>query len=88
MTLALRHQTMKMIIRKNGHLVLEGGEKAEELRTALIYLRGHESAECKRLSFGIPIEALMPDITVLAPVKKAPRARRVQTADISTEEML
>lgn len=83
--MALRHQTMKMLIRKNGHLVIEGGEKAEELRTALIFLRGHESTECQRLGLGIPIEILMPDITVLAPDKKVRPARHVRTADISTE---
>lgn len=82
--MALRHQTMKMLIRKNGHLVLEGGEKADELRTALIHLRSHEIAECKRPHFGIPIEILMPDITVLAPEKRV-RARRVQSADIDTD---
>jgi hypothetical protein len=76
---------MKMLIRKNGHLVIEGGETAEELRLALIFLRGHFQSECQRPELGIPIETLLPDITVLAPNKKARPARVVQTADISTD---
>lgn len=80
--LALSRYMMTKIIRENGHLVLEGRETTEELRTALIHLRTHFLSECQRRDLGTPIETLIPDITVLAPAKRGRPARSVRDVEL------
>lgn len=82
--MAIAKSMMKFIIVQNGHLRLEGDETSEELRMALIHLRGHFPAECQKPGLGIPIEKLLPDITVLTPAKRG-RPRSVNTAAIRTD---
>lgn len=74
---------MRRYIKANGHLILEGNETKEELRLALLSLRKHTYAECKRPHFGTPIEALIPDISVLAP--PSTKKRVVQTVEITDD---
>lgn len=86
--MAIHISRMKEIIRKNGHLVLEGDEKTEELRTALIHLWvTHSSAECHRPALGIPIEDLIPDLSWLQRSKVGRPRKRVETVDTSTDSL-
>jgi hypothetical protein len=74
-------QYMRNAIRQNGHLKLTGEETKEDLRTALLYLRQHTYSKCTNPALGTPIEALIPDITVLTPAST--RSRNVHTVDMS-----
>lgn len=79
------------IIRLNGHLLLDGDETVQELRDALIFLTDHPSTMCKWPEYAIPIERLIPDITVLRETKKPGpkpgKSRRVVNVDISNENL-
>ena len=82
------HKThMKTIIRRNGHLVIEGDETTDELRTALLYLRQHIYLKCEYPDKGIPIEALIPDISVLAVRSIRTPNARTRTVDIRHERL-
>ncbi len=56
---------MRQIILDNGHLVLEGNETAEDLLTALKYLREHTLSECHRPYLGADISTFFKDGDVL-----------------------
>lgn len=83
--MAIHKASMKSIIKRNGHLILEGNESKEDLRIALIYLCGHFRTECHRPELGTPIEELVLDITWLTPDRPARPRKSVKTADISTD---
>ena len=79
------HKThMKTIIRRNGHLRLEGDETTEELAMALTYLR-HDHPTCDMFGAGIPIDMLIPDIGVLA--VRSTRTKNVTTVGIKSERL-
>jgi hypothetical protein len=78
---------MRMIIRENGHLIMDGTETKEELRTALLYLRQHTFMVCHKPGIGTPIDALIPDISVLAPSRTKRRNVRTINVDLSDERL-
>lgn len=85
----LAKRTMQRMIIANGHLVMDGDETTDELRDALIFLStGHN---CRWPEYGVPIEKLIPDITVLAKSGKKPgrprKSRTVMNVDISDESL-
>jgi hypothetical protein len=73
---------MERIIRANGHLTLEGTETAAELREAVNHLMGHTYTQCYRQELGEPIDALIPDATVLT--VRSGRKKSVTSVAIST----
>lgn len=81
--MALTKAHMKTIIRRNGHLEIVGDESIDELRTALTYLRQHTYQRCVYPEMGTPIEALIPDISVLA--VKSIRSRNAKTQTVATK---
>lgn len=82
--MAMHKNHMRSIVRRNGHLVVEGDETSEELRMALTFLRRHTIDKCHAPHMGMPIEALIPDTSVLA-VKSTKSARA--TVDIRSERL-
>lgn len=86
-TLALNKTHMKTIIRRNGHLHIVGDETADELRTALLYLRQHTLNRCAYPMIGTPIEALIPDISVLNARSTRTRNARTQTVITKHERL-
>lgn len=82
--MALTKMAMQTIIIQNGHLRLTGEETAQELRDALIALREHTSSVCQRPMLGIPIEELIPNVSVVSPAAPV-RKRRAVTVDMSDE---
>jgi hypothetical protein len=83
--LALHKNHMISIIRRNGHLVLEGDETTDDLKLALLYLRPHTIDKCRRYDLGVPIETLIPDISVVT--AKSIGSRNVKTAAIRGERL-
>lgn len=83
--MALTKAHMKTIILRNGHLGLEGDESIDELRTALMYLRQHTYQKCVYPGMGTPIEALIPDISVLT--AKSTRSRNVKNVVTKRERL-
>jgi hypothetical protein len=78
---------MQKIIRLNGHLVLDGDETTEDLRIALIFLSvSHPPEQCKWPEYVVPIDKLIPDISVLQPGKST-KSRRVTNVDLSDENL-
>jgi hypothetical protein len=76
---------MRRIIKAHGHLVLTGEETKADLTEALLNLRKHTYMECHKPYLGEPIEALMPDMAMLAPAKR----HRVKRVNIDmTKELL
>lgn len=63
--MGLNKAHMKTIIKRHNHLVLEGDETTQELRSALFYLREHTWTKCHLENKGIPIESLIPDPAVI-----------------------
>ena len=85
--LAVNKTHMKTIIRRNGHLRLEGDESTDELKDALFFLRAHTYQRCAMPEMGIPIEALLPDISVLVARPMSTRNARTRTVDIRRERL-
>lgn len=85
--MAVNKTHMKTIIRRNGHLRLEGDETIEELRIALLYLRQHTYLRCAYPGMGTPIEALIPDISVLAVSSTRTKNVKTRTVDIKHERL-
>lgn len=63
--MALNKAHMKTIIKRHGHLVIEGDETTNDLRVALYHLREHTWTRCHKENKGVPIESLIPDISVI-----------------------
>jgi len=76
---------MERYIKSNGHLILEGDETTSEIREALLYLRQHTQMHCMRPEFGTPIEAFIPDISVLTG-NSTGRKRHVQNVELPREK--
>jgi hypothetical protein len=85
--LALNKTHLKTIIRRNGHLRLEGDETKEELQIALIYLRGHTWVKCRNPYGHTPIESLIPDISVLGGLSTGKGNAKRKTVDITSERL-
>jgi hypothetical protein len=85
--LALTTHYMRMVIRANGHLIMDGSERKEDLRKALLYLRQHTYMKCHRPHLGTPIDSLIPDISVLeeGPIKR--KNARWVNVDLSDERL-
>lgn len=86
--MALVRSQLAMMIRKNGHLILEGDETTDELRTALMYLSVcHGQADCHRPGLGIPIDILLPNTNAL--VERSPRRppAKKRIVDIKSERL-
>ena len=75
--MAIDKRTMVNMIKRNGHLVLEGDESTTDLHTALLYLRQHTYMKCHNPGLGDPMEALIPDPSVLA--IRSLRSRNVES---------
>lgn len=65
----------RMLIMRNSHLVVTGEESKDELIEALRYLCSHTYRTCHKPWMGTPIEAIVPDISILYP-KTPARTRR------------
>ena len=65
--MSLSSPMLRAIIREHGHLQLDGTEKIQDLRDALMFLSQHTHDKCHRQHYGEPIESLLPDLTALAP---------------------
>lgn len=85
--MTVHKRVMQNMIVKNGHLVLEGDETTEELRTALYNLRRHTYANCRRPYLGMPIESLLPDISVLAVRSTRSKSAKTVNVDMSGEKV-
>jgi hypothetical protein len=74
---------MRLIIRENGHLLLDGTEKRDDLKEAILNLyRYHRYSQCRRPDLGTPIECLIPE--EYAVTEKYSRKRRnVHNVDMS-----
>ena len=71
---------MVTIIKRNGHLQVDGTETTEELNEALQYLRAHTINKCYQPQAGIPIESLIPDASVLT--VKSTRSKNAKTQNV------
>ena len=84
--LPVRMQTMRRIIRMNGHLIMDGTETKEELTEAIISLLvDHTSDRCHSPESYIPIERLTSEDALLA--KELRKPRNVTVVDISGESL-
>lgn len=83
--MALTVLMMRRYIKANGHLTMDGTETKEDLRQALINLRAHTYGECRYPDLGTPIEALIPDPSILT--VNTSKKRRVTTVDMSAENL-
>lgn len=78
---------MRTIILRNGHLVIDGSESADELREALINLRQHTFMKCSRPNLGTPIDSLIPDVSVLVVKSGKKKNVKITTVDMSDERL-
>ena len=78
MAIHKRHKVT--IIKRNGHLIVTGDETTEELNQALLYLRSHTVNKCYQPHAGIPIESLIPDVSVLT--VKSTRSKNAKTQNV------
>lgn len=83
--MSIEKRTMISMIRRNGHLTLEGDESTTDLHTALLYLRQHTYMRCHNPGLGVAIEALIPDTSVLT--VKSTRSRNVESAVTKGERL-